>query len=91
MAHPGKKFTRVMDNAGLARYCKELRLRADLTQGDLAKRIISPRTGRPVSQALISKAEDERAGSEATTTRLAIVKELTGVEVEGPLWNVPEA
>lgn len=73
--------TKAMNEAQLAEKARMERHRQRLTQKEVAKRV-----GR--SAQAVSKAENYDEGDAMTRLRIEIVEELTGAEVNGPLWEL---
>ncbi len=84
------KTSRLMDTMELARKARGLRAEQGLTQEELAARIISERTGKPISKQMISRAENEEVGTEANNLRIQIIEMLTGKSLNGPVWFFTE-
>lgn len=76
----------IMDSTTLATQAKELRLAARLTQRELADRLVKAGYATRLSVQAISQAENPNAEADMSKLRIAIVKELTGRDVEGPFW-----
>lgn len=64
----------------LAERVHELREERDLSQRELAEKV-------GYAHSTISKAENYRQGDGMIGTRLSIIEELTGNEVEGPFYR----
>jgi transcriptional regulator with XRE-family HTH domain len=70
-----------MNSRELARRCRTERNARGLTQGDVADRL-------DVTVQAVSKAENYTARDGMDRFRVKVLEELTGREVEGPLWKM---
>jgi transcriptional regulator with XRE-family HTH domain len=71
----------MMKPEDLAERVRKLRSAHDLTQEELGERV-------GLSTSSISKAERYHAGDGMTSVRVRIIEELTGRDVEGPLYRM---
>ena len=72
-----------MDSAELAQRCREERNNRDLTQEQVARRV-------EASKQAVSKAENYTERDGMDRFRVRVLEELTGDEVNGPLWEIQD-
>lgn len=70
-----------MDSEELAQRCREERNKRDLTQEEVARRV-------EASKQAVSKAENYTQRDGMDRFRARVLEELTGKEVDGPLWKI---
>ena len=79
-----------MDSSGLAEKARALRRAADLTQQQLAERLVEAGYAEKLSVAAISLAENPATETDMTKLRVAIIEHLTGKKLSGPVWFFEE-
>ena len=75
-----------LDTPALARRCRSLRAEHGLTQDGLAERLVSSGYADRITKQAISQAENDTIGSNMNALRVAIIEELTGRSLVGPVW-----
>ena len=77
----------LMNESDLVALIRSRRRENGLTQTQLADRMVEAGRADSLSKQAISKAENPQPGDGMTSLRVALVEELTGRKLEGPLWK----
>lgn len=86
------KGLQIMDSVGLVMRAMQLRKEKGLSQEDVANRLVESGAYDSLSKQMVSRAEDPRrtTGESLHALRVAIIEELSGKKIEGPVWYFEE-